>query len=323
MSFQKEQMKKLDFFSSEFADLIKRDIPTKDSTLLDDGKDSSSLLNELNMLFADKQKRADLANLNDILELNKVLTKLEGIKELTDEIDNFESKLRILDQLIQTDGDLREIEKVFILMKECINVTRNMSLFEEKNEKIEYYEARLKEHLDSKVGDVIQNDDVETMQSLLRLYSVMGKDEEFLGVLIDNKFFLEFQALKQLKKLSMGSTHYYFESLQEYIEKRVDGMLAVFPAAKCVRYLTVVFERISTKFIEAIVQDFIENDQSQSKEDRLNHKIFTLMCDSQREKWLYIMEKMSKINDVLRAKIIEQIHDYEMAENKEQLQDPS
>ena len=187
--------------SNEFADLIKINIPSKDSSILDDEQDSSMLLNELDCLFTDRKKKETLSDLNDILELNKVYTRLDNIKELTDEIDNFESKLRLLDQLIQTDGDLREIEKVFILMKECINVTRNMSLFEEKNEKIAYYESKLKEHLDSKIDEAIVNHDLQTMQSLLRLYAVMGTDEQYINILTEKKYYPEFLALKQMKKI--------------------------------------------------------------------------------------------------------------------------
>ena len=87
---------------------------------------------------------SQISELNNIVNLNNVLTRLKNIKELNDEIDNFESKLRLLDQLIETDGDLNEIEKVFVLMKECAHATRNMSFFQEKVEKIEFYEAKLK-----------------------------------------------------------------------------------------------------------------------------------------------------------------------------------
>ena len=185
--------------SNEFVDIVAIDTPIQASNILDDEQDGQLLLGELNSLFIDKKKKEIISDLNDILELNKVYARIDSIIEITDEIDNFESKLRLLDQLIQTDGDLREIEKVFILMKEWINVTRNMSLSEEKNEKIAHYEYKLKEHLDSKVDDAIINHDLQTMQSLLRLYSVMGTDESYIDILIEKKYYPEFLSLKQMK----------------------------------------------------------------------------------------------------------------------------
>lgn len=182
--------------------------------------------------------------------------RLESIKDLTDEIDNFETKLRRLDMLIKTDGDLAEIEKVFVLMKECIHVTRNMSLMEEKTEKIEYYEDKLKEHLDTKIEAAIQDDDIDTIQSLLKLYSVMEKDLEFVDTLVQHKFLPEFQSLKQLKRLSLGPVHYYFDSLQGFVEKKVDTMMQIFGNKKCIKYLTIVLQKISEKFIDEISQSF-------------------------------------------------------------------
>jgi hypothetical protein len=54
---------------------------------------------DLNFDFNLDQEKA--MQLGEILEINKALKRLEKIKELTDEIDNFESKLRLLDELIR------------------------------------------------------------------------------------------------------------------------------------------------------------------------------------------------------------------------------
>lgn len=274
-------MSKLDGFFSEVADLLKRNQHEKASLNLE--SDKLTQLDCLSHLFTDKDKKAKSADLNNILEVNRALGKLESIKELNDEIDHFESKLRLLDQLIQYDGDLREIEKVFILMKDCMRITRNMSLFEEKYEKVELYEEKLKAHLDSKIEDAIKDDDIQTIQSLLHLYAVMEKDYEFLDTLIANKFMPEFHSLKQLKRGQLGPIKYYFESLQEFVERKTDVLIDIFEGINCVKYLTYVLTQISDKYIDPISENFLEENEDETE--------------------TYILEKLTKINDVVRTKL--------------------
>lgn len=78
------------------------------------------------------------------------------------------------------------------------------------------------------------------------------------------------------------------------------------------------------KFIDSIIQNLIssEGDEFQLKDERYNHKIFSAALDVQKEKWMYIIEKVTTINDILRAKTILLIHEYETNENKDQLQNP-
>jgi hypothetical protein len=130
------------------------------------------------------------------------------------------------------DSDLEEIEKVFVLMKECMHITRNMSLFEEKAEKVQYYQQKLLEHLDVRLEEALKNniereEDVKVIQSSLRIYAVMNKDYVFLNRLIEHKFLPEFLSLKQLKRTQLGPTRYYFESLKSYVEKKTDVLTEI------------------------------------------------------------------------------------------------
>ena len=126
----------------------------------------------------------------------------------------------------------------------------------------------------------------------------------------------------------MGPIHYYFESLQDFIERKADEMIEmfnIFSSSNCVKYLIIVLRSISMKFIDSISQNLISNeeDQYQIKEERFNHKVFASVWDIQKEKWMYIIDKITIINDILRAKTILQIHEYETSDNKEQLQNPN
>lgn len=117
-------------------------------------------------------------------------------------------------------------------MKECMHITRNMSLFEEKAEKVQYYQQRLLEHLDVRLEDALKNDiereeDVNIIQCSLRIYAVMNKDFEFLDKLIKHKFMPEFLSLKQLKRAQLGPTRYYFESLKSFVEKKTDVLTEI------------------------------------------------------------------------------------------------
>jgi hypothetical protein len=67
---------------------------------------------------------------------------------------------------------------------------------------------------------------------LVRIFDVLGKGEEFLGVLFEHKFFPEFISLRQLKKTSLGPIRYYFESLQDFIVRRLDTMIKMFGEQK-------------------------------------------------------------------------------------------
>ena len=101
-------------------------------------------------------------------------------------------------------------------------------------------------------------------------------------------------------------------------------MIEMFPVINWVKYFATVLKTISMKFIDSIIQNLIssEGDEFQLKDERYNHKIFSAALDVQKEKWMYIIEKVTTINDILRAKTILLIHEFETNENKDQLQNP-
>jgi len=103
---------------------------------------------------------------------------------------------------------------------------------EEKKEKVEYYKEKVKLHLDTKIEDAFKRDiekeeDVTLIQTSLRIYRLMGLDFQFLDLFIKSKIIPEFLSLKQLKRISLGPIKYYFESLQDYIERRIDILIEI------------------------------------------------------------------------------------------------
>lgn len=112
-------------------------------------------------------------------------------------------------------------------------------------------------------------DDIQTIKSLLNIYFVMDKDYEFLNtknkgfsddfecILINRKFLVEFQAQKERKQVQLGPLRYYFESLQEFLEKRLDSLLEIFEGKRVVKYLTKVLERISQVYIGGVCENIL------------------------------------------------------------------
>ena len=101
---------------------------------------------------------------------------------------------------------------------------------EEKKEKVEYYKQKVKNYLDAKIEDAFKRDiekeeDILLIQTSLRIYKLMDLDFEFLDLIIKSKIIPEFLSLKQLKRITLGPTKYYFESLLEYVERRMDVLI--------------------------------------------------------------------------------------------------
>ena len=61
------------------------------------------------------------------------------------------------------------------------------------------------------------------------------------------------------------------------------------------KYLSIVFQKISSHFIEEICIEYLELEDSH----------------------LYILEKLTDINDIMRAKLIDQIQEYEISMNQD------
>ncbi|CAI2379619.1 unnamed protein product [Moneuplotes crassus] len=291
-SFQKEQMGHLDTFFDEVSDFLQNN-STKE--IQDGDKGTELYLPEIEDAF------------NDIFQVNKVIDRLKSIKQITDETQHFESELKKMEELLENDGSIYEIEQVLIALvrqtsEKCINLlpnneveeSKNSSLMEEKREKVQYYKEKVKAYLNQKFDDIEAEGDITFIQTSLRIYKLMGIDQEFLHKYIKAKILPEFNTCLYGLDVNKDSGRKvgYFEGLQKYIERRVDMLCDLF--GNNIDYLIVIFEQISERFIDTICSDF------------LSHK----------QKFGDILDKLTGINDIMRAKLINQIQDFEMSDGQ-------
>lgn len=96
----------------------------------------------------------------------------------------------------------------------------------------------------------------------------------------------------------------------------------MFPAKDIIKYISVSLMHICDYYTEAIWNDIIAEENNDSKfEPVANSDIKPL--GNYKDKFVYILKKLDQIQQDLKIKLAKQIRDYELAEDKDDLDDPN